>query len=180
MTVPSAARILALTAALTAAAALAAVPASGAPTASAATLVTLDTAVLAQLNRIRAQHDLAPLRLDAGLDEAATAHTSEMLADGYFSHDSADGSPFSKRVRRYYSPAGRSFWSAGENLLWSTGSLDAARAVAMWMSSPGHRANILSPQWRDIGIAALAETDAPGAFGGATVTLITTDFGVRR
>jgi uncharacterized protein YkwD len=171
---------LAFAACLAVVAAVVAAPASPAPTGSAATLATLDTAVLAQLNRIRAQHDLAPLRLDAGLDEAATAHTSEMLADGYFSHDSADGSPFSKRVRRYYSPAGRSFWSAGENLLWSTGSLDAARAVAMWMSSPGHRANILSPQWRDIGIAALAETDAPGAFGGATVTLITTDFGVRR
>jgi uncharacterized protein YkwD len=172
-------RFLAALAGLAAAATLAA-PASPAPRGSAATLATLDAGVLVQLNRIRADHGLAPLRLDASLTRAAAAHTSEMLAAGYFSHDSSDGSPFSARVRRYYGPAGHAFWSAGENILWSSGSIDATGAVAMWMASPGHRANILSPQWRDVGIAALAEPDAPGTFGGAAVTLITTDFGVRR
>jgi uncharacterized protein YkwD len=180
VTVRSVPRLLALAASLAAIAALAAAPASPAPAGTAATLTTLDAAVVAQLNRVRADHGLAPLRLDRGLTQAATAHSSEMLADGYFSHDSANGSPFSTRVRRYYGPVGHGFWSAGENLLWATGSMDAARAVAMWMASPDHRANILAPQWRDVGIAALAESDAPGAFGGATVTLITTDFGVRK
>ncbi len=172
-------RFLGVLAGLAAAAALLSAPASPAPQGSAATLATLQSSVVDQLNRIRAEHGLAALRVDAGLSEAAGVHTSEMLADGYFSHDSPDGSPFSTRVRRYYGPAHHTSWSVGENLLWSTGTVDAGRAVAMWMASPGHRANVLSPQWRDVGIAALAESGAPGAFGGATVTLITADFGVR-
>jgi uncharacterized protein YkwD len=48
------------------------------------------------------------------------------------------------------------------------------------MASPGHRANILDPAWRQIGIATASSPDAPGAFANLGVTVITTDFGVRR
>jgi hypothetical protein len=47
------------------------------------------------------------------------------------------------------------------------------------MADPGHRANILSPTWRQIGISAESSSDAPGIFGGEAVTVITTDFGSR-
>ena len=47
------------------------------------------------------------------------------------------------------------------------------------MRSPEHRANILNPNWREIGIAAVHSDGAPGTFGGLPVTIITTDFGVR-
>jgi uncharacterized protein YkwD len=49
----------------------------------------------------------------------------------------------------------------------------------LWMASPGHRENILTPSWRQIGIAVAFEPDAPGVFGGHSATLVTTDFGVR-
>jgi uncharacterized protein YkwD len=50
----------------------------------------------------------------------------------------------------------------------------------MWMASPEHRRNILDPTWREIGIAAVHAASAPGTYGGQPVTVITTDFGVRR
>ncbi len=102
-----------------------------------------------------------------------------MLADGYFGHNSADGSAYWKRIERYYPSAHYRSWTVGENLLWNAGSLDARGALALWMASPGHRANILDARWREIGVAALYEPDAPGAFGGNSVTLVATDFGAR-
>src|SRR5207248_8516185 len=72
-------------------------PALSAPrSARAASLATLQTGVLAQLNKIRRAHGLVPLKLNRELSAAAAQHTDEMLADGYFAHDSADGSAFWK------------------------------------------------------------------------------------
>ncbi len=48
------------------------------------------------------------------------------------------------------------------------------------MASPPHRANILNPAWREIGISSITSADAPGTFGNRDATVITTDFGVRR
>jgi uncharacterized protein YkwD len=53
-------------------------------------------------------------------------------------------------------------------------------AVRMWMKSPGHRENILTARWREIGLSAVHATAAPGTFRGLDVTIVTTDFGVRR
>src|SRR5579884_1595038 len=61
----------------------------------------LDTGVLAQLNQIRQAHGLVPLTLNAQLTAAATAHTSEMLSDGYFAHTSFSGAPFWSRLTAY-------------------------------------------------------------------------------
>jgi uncharacterized protein YkwD len=146
---------------------------------STATLVSLESAVLADLNQIRVEHGLVPLTLNARLSAAATQHSADMLAKGYFAHDSADGTSFESRLTHYYAPLSYGYWSVGENLIWSTGSLDAARALELWMQSPEHRANILLPRWREIGIAALHATDAPGTYGDRSVTLVATDFGVR-
>ena len=48
------------------------------------------------------------------------------------------------------------------------------------MHSPEHRANILTAKWREVGVAAVHVLGAPGTYNGLTVTIITTDFGVRR
>jgi uncharacterized protein YkwD len=140
----------------------------------------LDLSVLAQLNQIRTQHGLRVLALSAGLSDAAAQHSQEMVADGYFAHSSADGTPFWKRIRDYYPPGSTGTWSVGENLFWASGKVSATESVGAWMASPPHRANILDPAWRQIGIAAIDSMAAPGTFGGAPVTVITTDFGVRR
>lgn len=142
-------------------------------------LETLDVGVLVQLNAIRTAHGLVPLKLNATLSSAAAGHSSEMLVDGYFAHDSMSGTPFWKRLTAYASSAPHGSWSVGENLLWSSPEVDAVKALQLWMASPEHRQNILTARWREIGIAAIHADSAPGTYGGRPVTVITTDFGVR-
>jgi len=99
---------------------------------------------------------------------------------GYFAHSSANGTSFWRRIQYYYSARNYGYWSVGENLLWAAPSVSAGRALSMWIASPEHLRNLLSPQWRQIGISSVHVLDAPGVFGGSNVTIITTDFGVRR
>ena len=101
-----------------------------------------------------------------------------MGRQGFFEHESLNGAPFWKRIERFY-PMGRSSWSVGENIFWETPDTSAASAVREWMGSPGHRENILAPEWREIGIGAVHLASARGAFGGHSVTIVTADFGAR-
>ena len=140
----------------------------------------LEAAVFVDVNRVRARHGLGPLRVSARLTAAANQHSREMARRGYFSHSSADGSAFWRRVERFYGSRGFGFWSVGENLLWSSPDVDAAGAIDMWMKSPPHRANLLNGRWREIGISAVHVAAAPGDYRGLDVTIVTADFGVRR
>ena len=140
---------------------------------------TLEAGLLAQVNTLRRAHGLVALRLSSKLSLAARRHSVDMAGRGYFSHTSADGSHFDRRIARYY-PLGRKYWSVGENLLWSSPDVDAAGALRMWLNSPEHRANLLTRRWREIGISAVHAASAPGTFGGREVTIVTADFGVRR
>jgi len=153
--------------------------ATSSPSRHHSTLAALESGVLQQLNAIRARHGLVALRANSRLAAAAAQHSREMAADGYFAHNSANGTPFFDRIAQWYTSKGYGFWSVGENLLWSSPDVDSGRALTMWMNSPEHRANILNGAWREIGVAAV-HTVAGGAFGGLPVTIITTDFGVRR
>jgi len=139
-----------------------------------------DSSVLIGLNEIRIDHGLVPLTVSPQLTEAAEQHSLNMIRDGYFAHSSSDGALFWQRIAEYYHHASGRQWSVGENLLWSSGQIDASAGLAAWMASPVHRANILFPGWRQIGIAAVTSADAPGIYGGREVTVITTDFGVRQ
>jgi uncharacterized protein YkwD len=136
--------------------------------------------VLTALNRFRLAHGLLPLRESAALDRSARQHSLEMGRLGYFGHSSADGMQFWQRIRHFYPPGGHPYWSVGENLVWASPSLTAGSAMKMWISSPPHLENLLSRQWRQIGISAVAVARAPGVYGSRRVTIITTDFGVRR
>src|SRR5438552_13156383 len=79
----------------------------------------LVTDVLADMNAVRQAHGLRPLTLSTRLSAAARQHTVEMAARGYFDHNSANGSPFDRRIERFY-PVGRyHYWAVGENLLYS-------------------------------------------------------------
>jgi uncharacterized protein YkwD len=143
-------------------------------------LPTLNHQVLAAVNKFRAAHGLVPLRESAGLDRSARQHSDEMGRVGYFGHSSADGTVFWRRIRRYYRANGYSYWSVGENLLWSSPSVNAAHALKLWIASPEHLRNLLSSQWRQLGVSAVHVANAPGVYHGLPVTIITTDFGVRR
>jgi uncharacterized protein YkwD len=138
----------------------------------------LEAAVVAELNAVRRAHGLKPLRRSGGLAAAAEVHSRAMAQHGFFQHASRDGSSFAERVERFYGPSGHKTWSVGENLLWAT-RVSAAGAIKMWMQSPPHRRNILTPQWREIGISVVRAPHAPGVYGGRDVVIITSDFGVR-
>jgi len=140
----------------------------------------LEAPVLRELNRVRAEHRLPLLRASRPLARAADFHALSMAGRGYFSHTSANGTTFDRRIARFYPVAGRSYWSVGENLLWSAPTITPRRAVELWMASPGHRRNILSPRYREIGISAVRASAAPGVFAGREVTILVTDFGTRR
>ncbi len=139
----------------------------------------LRTGLVEQVNAIRAQHGLPRLRLSSALGAAANGHSVQMARLGYFSHSSAGGGSFGTRIERYYPARGYRRWSVGENLLWASPNVGPARALALWLASPGHRANLLSPRWREIGLAAVHSTSAPGVYGGSPTTIVTADFGAR-
>jgi uncharacterized protein YkwD len=149
------------------------------PRRPAASLTSLEQGVFADINAFRTQHKLAPLRLSVSLTTAAREHSQQMAAQGYFAHESADGSAFWKRIQRVYPASSWGSWSVGENLLWSSPDVDAQGALQMWLDSPEHRANLLTARWREIGVSALHVAAAPGTFNGLDVTIVTTDFGVR-
>ncbi|HST14199.1 MAG TPA: CAP domain-containing protein [Gaiellaceae bacterium] len=140
----------------------------------------LETGLVQQLNVVRADHGLTALRANPKLATAASQHSREMANDGYFEHNSVDGTSFSTRIAKWYALAGYRSWGVAENLLWSSPSIGPSNAVALWMHSGGHRANILNPRWRDVGVGAVYSTTAGGAFTRRPVTIITADFGVRR
>ena len=97
----------------------------------------LEPTLLSELNLVRAENGLKPLRLNARLSAAANQHSMEMVEAGYFGHESADGSVFWRRIKRFYSP-GRSArpWLVGENLLWQAPSVSAHAAVQEWLAEP--------------------------------------------
>jgi uncharacterized protein YkwD len=105
----------------------------------------LEAQMLELVNSERRKAGVKPLEADPELTEVARRYSADMFARGYFSHASLEGkSPFD-RIRE----AGVSFRVAGENLaLAPTLSL----AHTGLMNSPGHRANILRPQFGRVGI----------------------------
>ena len=139
----------------------------------------LDGAILNELNATRAAHGLRPLTVSPQLEEAAVAHSREMLDGGFFAHDSPGGASFVQRLKRYYTASGYSSWSAGENLIYNNAQMDANEAIQVWLDSPPHRENMLDPTWREVGIGSLHAASAGGAFGGDPTWVITMDFGTR-
>ena len=139
----------------------------------------LEAQVLAHVNATRRQRGLRALRFSASLSRAAESHSRDMARRGYFSHESANGAAFWRRVQRFYPSAGYRSWAVGENLVWASPELTAASALSMWMGSAPHRANLLSRQWREIGLSAVHSTSGPGVFGGHSVTIVTANFGSR-
>ena len=133
---------------------------SAAPRGSALTV--RETTLVSAINGIRIAHGLAPLTIDVRLERAARSHSRDMLARQYFAHGA-----FARRMRRFRvrGPV------VGENLAWHTGRLSAGAAVRMWLASPGHRANMLRPGFRRIGVATPV-----GRFDGTRATMVTTDF----
>ena len=141
--------------------------------------IPLDRQILHEINLIRHAHNLQPLTSSPLLVQAASDHSQSMATKGFFAHTTPNSYVFWVRVERYFPSANYKYWETGENLVWASPKLTARRAVALWMKSPLHRANLLNPRYRQIGLAAVHSDGAPGVYGGQQATIITADFGVR-
>jgi uncharacterized protein YkwD len=139
-------------------------------------MAALESSVVARVNAVRRSHGLRSLRMSRRLRTAAVFHSKDMGRRGYFGHDSLTGTPFWRRIERFYPSRGSNSWTVGENLIWGSDTYDATFAVREWMESPPHRRNILSRDWREVGIGAVFFGRAPGVFGGRPVTIVTADF----
>jgi uncharacterized protein YkwD len=141
-------------------------------------LADVRAAVLCLHNREREARGLPPLSESGKLRRAAQGHSGDMVTSRYFAHESPSGADMADRILRTGYGRGQG-WSLGENLAWGTGSLaTAAEIQRAWMESPGHRANILRRQFREIGIG--IAVGAPVAAGGMEGATYTADFGVGR
>lgn len=100
------------------------------------------------VNQQRVDQGLEPLIFDNSLRDIARAHSNDMFKRGYFSHYTPEGlSPFDRMQK-----AGITYQYAGENLALAP---DTALAMQGLMNSPGHRANILSPNFHKVGIGVI-------------------------
>jgi uncharacterized protein YkwD len=139
----------------------------------------LDAAIFHQLNATRRANGLRPLARSGRLGVAAITHSHEMIDGGFFAHDTPGGDSFARRLKRFYPPSGYRTWSGAENIISSSEAMDAAAAIRAWLDSPPHRANMLNPRWREVGIGSLQAASAGGVFGGKPTWVVTMDFGLR-
>jgi uncharacterized protein YkwD len=140
---------------------------------------TIEPAIAAAVNAHRRRLGLRTLRIAAPLARAGDAHARALAVAGLFTHDWPGGRPFSRWMPSFYGQAGYRSWRAGENLLWSAGSITPAAALSLWLASPPHRRLLLTPTWREIGIGVVHATQAAGAFGGQDVYVVAAEFGAR-
>ena len=121
----------------------------------------LEARMLELVNKERVAAGLKPLAPDPELTEVARRHSADMFARGYFAHDTPEGRDPFERMRE----ANVRFETAGENLALAPTVQVAHRGL---MNSPGHRANILHPQFGRVGIGIMD--------GGIRGLMITQDF----
>ncbi len=136
----------------------------------------LERQMLALINDERTSRGLKPLKLEKQLNDSAEDHSDWMLKQDVFSHTGQGGSSAHDRMQA----AGFDFsgnWQSGENIAWqsergSTGaSDDVVQLHQNLMNSPGHRANILNPNFEYIGIGIEI-----GNFNGWNAVMVTQNF----
>lgn len=99
-------------------------------------LAAVERNIVEKTNRWRQRHGLRPLQIDLHLMKSARRHTGWMTRNRRLQHTSAP---------------------VAENIAW--GQRNSDEALRSWMGSPGHRANILNPRYRKIGVAAYVASD---------------------
>lgn len=102
-------------------------------------------------NKERTSRGLKPLKIDLELSRVAHEKSRDMAVNDYFSHTSpVYGSPFDM-MKSY----GITYRTAGENI--AAGQRTPEEVVNAWMNSEGHRANILNPNYTNIGVGYAAQ-----------------------
>ena len=139
------------------------------PVAHAAVAGRLDSAIVRQINTIRTRAGLSRVVATLRLKRLARHHTLDMLRRDSFSHD-GDGTTFSQRIK-----ARVHYRKVGETLASMPRRTGARRIVRAWMHSAPHRAVILDPAYRRIGVSGKG-----GAMGAHHAFLVTADFATWR
>ena len=141
---------------------------------TAATIAQASQATLCLLNDERAAAGLHPVTETPALTQPSAAYSAQMVAQDFFAHVAPDGATLVDRLTaaRYIAPDGD--WTVGENIAWGQAQLATPRNIVIaWMNSPGHRHNILTGEFDEIGIGIALGTPGDPSWG-ATYT---TDFG---
>ncbi|MCA9879052.1 MAG: CAP domain-containing protein, partial [Thermomicrobiales bacterium] len=108
-----------------------------------------EESLLGLINTFRAQNNQSPLTRNGKLDTAALNHSQDMANRTYLSHTSPEGSTPDQRILA----AGYSYSWWGENIYQSApNDASAQAAFNSWVNSSGHRANMLSNNYTQIGI----------------------------
>ncbi|MER8041795.1 CAP domain-containing protein [Streptomyces sp. NPDC094032] len=102
--------------------------------------------VIALVNAERAKAGCGALTANATLTRAAQGHSDDMAARDFFDHTNPDGAGPGDRV----TAAGYPWSTYGENI--AKGQSGPEQVMEAWMNSPGHRANILNCDFKEIGI----------------------------
>jgi hypothetical protein len=98
-------------------------------------------------NQQRQNNNLGPLTDNSELDQAAANKATDMFSKDYWAHNAPDGTtPWV-----FIKGAGYNYIYAGENL--ARGFTNASDVISAWMNSPEHRANVLSPNYQNVGFA---------------------------
>ncbi|GAA3247252.1 CAP domain-containing protein [Streptomyces labedae] len=117
--------------------------------------------VVELVNAERAEAGCAPVTANSTLNTAAQRHSEDMASTGTMSHTGSDGSDPGERITR----AGYAWSTYGENVAY--GYSTPEQVMQGWMTSPGHKANILNCSFKEIGV-------------GLSGTYWTQDFGTAR
>ena len=117
-------------------------------------------------NQKRVEQGLVALSFNEALADAARRKAQHMLDNNYWAHNAPDGTtPWV-----FFKNAGYNYFFAGENL--ARGFSNTDDVMNAWMASPGHRENILSPNYKEVGFAVLT-----GNLTGEETVLVVEMFG---
>jgi uncharacterized protein YkwD len=119
-------------------------------------------------NDYRRQFGLAPLTPNVRLTQAAVNKARDLLTRQYFGHTSPSGQRFSSWIKE----VNYNYFFVGENL--AIDFKTNQEILDAWINSPGHRDNILKPQYQEIGLAAV-----PGKFKNHSTVVVVQLFGTR-
>lgn len=124
------------------------------------------SALILETNQNRANLGLGILKESKVLDQAALMKAQDMLRNQYFAHQSPAGvTPW-----YWFKTLGYNYKYAGENL--AIGFFDSQEVYQAWLDSPTHKANLLNPNYKEIGVAVLN-----GNFEGKSTTIVVQLFG---
>lgn len=119
-------------------------------------------------NQTRQAAGLQPLQKNAELGKAAQMKAENMLAENYFAHTSPSGiSPW-----HWFLKSGYNYKYAGENL--AIGFFESQEVFSAWLNSPSHKANILNPNYKEVGTAVIS------GFGENKAVVVVQEFGAQK